>query len=148
MRWFSACSYMRWERMVAMNPLNYTSLEASKKLVENGVRLKTDFYWYKPEFCNYWRIVSRDIIPPHQIANRDMCYPAPSMSELWRELPEWTEDEDGWLEITKDKGNISAGYRSLSSQSNPFFQSNNPADALAELLTWLKKEGKYEPRRT
>ena len=56
-----------------MNPLNYASLEASKRLVDNGIVLETEFYW--PLDKTDWKKIPWKRIPH------------PSMAEVWRELP-------------------------------------------------------------
>jgi hypothetical protein len=62
------------------NPLNYASLEASKRLVEAGIVLETDFY-----HC-FWEPDQEWIL----IANGEQLeddIPAPTLAEVWRELP-------------------------------------------------------------
>ena len=73
-----------------MNELNYATLEASQRLFDAGIVLETE---------NYWRIYGVDEDPvielvtaEHRLDGWDRCnlrtYPAPSMAEVWRELPE------------------------------------------------------------
>ena len=126
-----------------MNPNNYTSLEASKRLVEAGIVLETEALWVKWYFdtstnMNYspfeWRLMYRSL------TQVDLEYiPAPSMAEVWRELPEASaylhtnRETEAWLE---DEGDIVPKSES--------FANINPADALIELLIWARKEASHE----
>jgi len=107
-----------------MNPLNYASLEASKRLVEAGIVLETDFYWASVDMEN-WSLCTI----PHKVGFKE--YPAPSMSEVWRELPyaatiyKGPRYNSAWIEHGMDNTEI---YK------------NNPADALIDLLIWVRKE--------
>lgn len=112
-----------------MNPNNYTSLEASRHLVEAGIVLETDFvyhYFWEPD--NKWILVSVG-----EILEGDI--PAPSMSELWRELPEMCGG--GELHFAKDSRQHYAFYGPI---MFPYGKqsSTNPCDALAELLIWIE----------
>ncbi|OPZ40055.1 MAG: hypothetical protein BWY95_02774 [Bacteroidetes bacterium ADurb.BinA104] len=107
-----------------MNPLNYASLEASKRLVEAGIVLETDFYWASVDMEN-WSLCTI----PHKVGFKE--YPAPSMSEVWRELPyaatiyKGPRYNSAWIEHGMDNTEI---YK------------NNPTDALIDLLIWVRKE--------
>jgi hypothetical protein len=116
-----------------MNPLNYASVAASKRLADAGIKLDTDYSWFNNPFqCNpkdNWKLISRE---EYQRAfTFCISYPAPSMAEIWRELPEKTLirriRNDTWTWIDKEEG---------STQHN-----TNPADALIDLLIWVKKKG-------
>ena len=103
-----------------MNELNYASLEASKKLYEAGIVLKTDALWSL--FLDGFHLIMNTELHP-LVEN----YPAPSIAEVWRELPDGITIKkwDGKLLIIDDDGtnfNI------------------NPTDALVELLLWIEKE--------
>jgi len=114
-----------------MNPLNYASLEASKRLVEAGIVLETDFYWASVDMEN-WSLCTI----PHKVGFKE--YPAPSMSEGWRELPPqgcYLTANQGyyyaWIEWTDFEGH----GKSCEAKEN-----TNPADALIDLLIWVRKE--------
>ena len=70
-----------------MNPDNYASIEASKRLVEAGIVLETEAGWYKifrPGCHSFGMVLSM------RSGNEKFYgdnYPAPSMAEVWRELP-------------------------------------------------------------
>ncbi len=65
-----------------MNPNNYASLEASKRLVEAGIVIETEAVWrHKRDKTGYY--LSRKAL-----YHRPSDIPAPSMAEVWRELPE------------------------------------------------------------
>jgi len=81
-----------------MNPNNYCTIEAAKRLVEAGIVLETDFYHVRHCSGGYWRqqdIVSRkellNITHPVSVGDVVEVYPAPTMAEVWRELPDTEE---------------------------------------------------------
>lgn len=130
-----------------MNPLNYASLEASKRLVEAGIVLETDFYWreYNPKTVASL-IDARKMAPQPYLINKDSrCknskweYPAPSMAEVWKELPEASaylhtnKETEVWLEDEED----------IIPKSNSF-ANTNPTDSLIYLLIWVRKEASHE----
>ena len=106
-----------------MNTQNYASLEACQRLVDAGVVLETDAIWSL--FYNGWRLVLRTELHP---LVED--YPAPSMAEVWRELPDSTcINKDGdytkcWID---------------SKVLLKVFQNENPTDALIDLLIFVRK---------
>ena len=102
-----------------MNNLNVASFEASKKLHDTGIVLKTEKFWIKT-------------IDGLELFNDDDegAIPAPSMAEVWRELPEWTECKKQAVEtkcVLMTKDNIKV------------FFSENPTDALIDLLIFVRK---------
>lgn len=107
-----------------MNELNYASLEASKKLHEAGIAMRTDYYWASIDMKN-WSLC----VIPHKVGFKE--YPAPSVTELLREMPTETS-----VEKTDD------GYIVPAWKWNRYYCNENPADALIELYMWLEKEKK------
>ena len=114
-----------------MNKLNYASLSASKKLVDNGIVLETEKTWF---FRNTgWEMVDR--YAAHHV-NRHYL-PAPSMAEVWRELPECIPyDDTTWAAWQAHKqGDLTiisiAAFRKE-------FISLNPTDALIDLLIHVR----------
>jgi len=127
------------ERENKMNKLNYASLEASKKLADAGIVLKTDALW-------------RESINGEetQLLIKDQCtydyghyIPAPCFAEIWRELPCNIGTRHGYimmLSVTKstdrktfvcygnDRGEVWEGEH----------KNINPCDALVELLIWVR----------
>jgi hypothetical protein len=112
-----------------MNELNYASLEASKKLVDNGVVMETDFVWRLG--ADGWKLLSRDWVTS-MMSNTYETYPAPCFTEVWRELPEGTV-------CKKQPDSITKCANLLMSDLKVFFNTN-PTDALIELKIWLEKE--------
>lgn len=119
-----------------MNNLNYASREASQRLVDAGIVLKTDFYWASVDMEN-WSLCTI----PHKVGFKE--YPAPSMAEVWRELPEYVEYKKDdrplieYLRIDKNgDGSLSCGYGQYSEMTI----NDNPTDALIDLLIWVRKE--------
>jgi hypothetical protein len=111
-----------------MNQLNYASLEASKRLVAAGIVLETEEVWYQGENGTWY--LSDVPLPTHSI-------PAPSMAEVWRELPErsyftkYNGHYQAWSEWTTSVGH---------GNSSPVKENTNPADALIDLLIWVRRK--------
>ena len=124
-----------------MNPLNYASLEASKRLVEAGIVLETEAGWYKifRPGCH-----SFDMVLSMRSGNEKFYgdnYPAPSMAEVWRELPETIDEYD----LTCEKifnGGMQAGYTTYDVSGLRWkvsLNAANPTDAMIDLLIWVRK---------
>jgi hypothetical protein len=117
-----------------MNPLNYASLEASKRLAEAGIVLETEVAWFP--MPNGW-----ELLPPDVFKHTSCSVPAPSMAEVWRELPEWSYftkyngHYQAWSEWTTFVGH---------GNSYPVKENTNPTDALIDLLIWVRKEARDE----
>jgi len=121
-----------------MNPNNYASLEASRRLAEAGIVLETDhsWIWILPDARTGYAIDTTWRVQSNPMYGK---LPAPSMAEVWRELPEASaylhtnRETEAWLE---DEGDIVPKSES--------FANINPADALIELLIWARKEASHE----
>ena len=126
-----------------MNPNNYATWETSKRLVDAGIVLETECCWQWKDPCSpddiaygaygEWILVRGSI--DHIDAE---CIPAPSMAEVWRELPPqgcYLTANQGyyyaWIEWTDFEGH----GKSCEAKEN-----TNPADALIDLLIWVRKE--------
>ena len=108
-----------------MNELDHASLEASKKLVDNGIVLETAFYWWVEKKKVY---LKKDIY--YQSGSRGCTLiPAPCFTEVWRELPEG-------IELAKLHTCNAVFYEGKR------FASDNPTEAIIELLIWVKGAGK------
>jgi len=118
-------SKVRKEVVKGMNNLNYASREASQRLVDVGIVLDTDYMWFEHENKD-WILVSSDCVSIKAFKDGH-TYPAPSMAEVWRELP-----YGSWTHKSSDK------YEAWFDQK--CFQSTNPTDALIDLLIWVRKE--------
>ena len=119
-----------------MNELNYASLGASQKLHEAGIVLKTDALWSL--FLDEFHLIMNTELHP-LVEN----YPAPSIAEVWRELPEKIEIIC-LLAIEKVK-NAKGGYDTLAfyrGKPESVVVNSNFTDALIELYMWLEKEKK------
>ena len=113
-----------------MNPDNYGTREACRRLVKAGIVLKTEFYWQRELFG--WTLVKSfsDI-------------PAPSVAEVWRELPK-SYRKDEWLtfpRLTQVAGATFASYYSHNGEPR-VFKEENPTDASIDLLLWVRREKK------
>ena len=113
-----------------MNPNNYASSEASKRLVEAGIVLETDCVWakiYPAREDSEWKLFTKAEFDRAYYCF-DTHYPAPMMAEVLRELPSqsYLKQSDGfsmaWINSDWCSSNI------------------NPADALIDLLIYLRKE--------
>jgi hypothetical protein len=128
-----------------MNELNNATLKACQRLVDAGIVLETDLYWRVvpsvpciPEGCI-------ELVTIHQMRflaigddDRDgrdidgvIYLPAPSLAEVWRELPYCTNlfksrTGDSVVDLTTVCG---SEYRSI-----------NPTDALIDLLIFVTEQ--------
>jgi len=115
------------------NPENYANLKASKRLVEAGIVLETDLVWSE-------RIFHGDfVLVPKGAYHRENCtkwYPAPSMAEVWRELPDFLDVGTKRYRKTlyADGGHSIAWYGGLERIHN-----SNPTNALIDLLIWVRQ---------
>lgn len=103
-----------------MNKDNYASLEASQRLHDAGIVLDTEVVWCGYRLQYEW-----------EGTNDKRTIPAPSMAEVWRELPELTKLQKG----------LTATYAWMKGTWDVSLQSyDNPTDALIDLLIWVRKE--------
>ena len=132
-----------------MNPNNYASLEASKRLVEAGIVLETEAIWRKNR--------DRRVEPGYYLTRKALYHrktdiPAPSMAEVWRELPKLIVY--GGLVLEKvlcqrdDSDDNFASYcwepTSGYCEAKALYKNTNPTDALIDLLIWVRKEASHE----
>jgi hypothetical protein len=115
-----------------MNELNYASLEASKKLVDAGIVLEAEYYWI--------RVANSPMMLHNNIHGADEYYPAPSMAEVWRELPDINQGARIYLTKIGNQTQVGYGWPYMPS-SSIVGQNINPTDAAIELKVWLKGEG-------
>ena len=126
------------------NPNNYTSLEMSRKLVEAGIVLETSTYYVKEKTneadcyelmyrIGEWFYLSTEAYYLRYKVASCEYYPAFSMSELWMELPNDTRIL---------KGYVSGKAIVWISDTCESIMNANPCDALAELLIYVRKEGR------
>jgi hypothetical protein len=109
-----------------MNEANYASLGASKRLVDAGIVLETEAVWRKKRDKTGYYLSRKALY------HRTSDAPAPSMAEVWRELP------DSFIEKRTDHY-----YCSIMLLSAPIFPDENPTDALIDLLIWQRKEASH-----
>ena len=131
------------ERRRGVNKLNYASLEASKRLVEAGIVLETDAVWYVNGAG--WQLSNRDWVAG--VITYFEMISAPSMAEVWRELPEGFKYEGEWayLCVTKSRKRDNTTYASYYLPNDAAVcgskkHSTNPTDALIDLLIWVRQE--------
>jgi hypothetical protein len=121
------------ERRV-MNPDNYASLEASKRLVDAGIVLEADCYWVKDGLIEEWCLVSA--IERDESYAEDEFYPAPSLAEVWRELPETSKI----YKLSEGMSEISYPHKYDTSFCSFLQENANPTDALIDLLIWTRSK--------
>lgn len=125
-----------------MNELNVCTLELSRKLAEAGIVLETEAVWRYDRLTDSW-----DLFWYENTLEDDLRIPAPNSAELWRELPDLigigelrlvriintheTVVYYGWID---DEG--------IEHTESKVYRSTNPADALAELLIYVKGRAK------
>ena len=121
-----------------MNSNNYGTREACKRLVDAGIVLETDQQWYilKNGDC----YLSGESVPMIEIVKE---YPAPSMAEVWRELPEFIEHKDRIYNkclVGYDGLNIASYDDNRILNYDDLCENTNPTDALIDLLIWVSAQ--------
>ncbi len=125
-----------------MNPLNYASLEASKRLQDAGIFLETDYVFglnIPGTSCPKLLILEKyeEILrrwADSELFEQIQSIPAPSMAEIWRVLTDSTS-------LKKLGNNHRAAWFELLSS---WCVSDNPTDALIDLLIWDRKENSHD----
>jgi hypothetical protein len=129
-----------------MNKLNYASLEASKRLQDAGILLDTDYYWtdldrqkstkggksYPPN----WKLISK------RIFTENLHIPAPSMAEVWRELP-WQlviSGCDCMLGIFQPRADLTYAVYDWHGEWLMHTRNTNHIHAMIDLLIWARKD--------
>jgi hypothetical protein len=127
-----------------MNEANYGSLEACQRLVEAGIVLETEASW-----CEYtkgkWDIGYTELIKESNrfLLEKRKVIPAPSMAEVWRELPDEISTRALFCDLAVYRRGINTVAQYIwFNDSQISFESTNPTDALIDLLIWVKKEPK------
>jgi hypothetical protein len=112
-----------------MNQDNYCSLEVAQRLVDAGIVLETECFYDLNR-----GMTGRSLV-------REDCLPAPCFAELWRELPDkiYRQPSDPELRLSMTQTHV--GY--IGGKCGGFqilYININPADALADLLIWVKEQ--------
>jgi len=120
-----------------MNPNNYGSQPACQRLADAGIVLETELWWtlvgsgYGDDW--QWQLSfsnKRDYLSPNDYQIKE-SYPAPSMTEVWRELQKtgraFQIETDGAVSHTREIWDTQV------------FTSTNPTDALIDLLIWVRQ---------
>jgi hypothetical protein len=113
-----------------MNRDNYVTLEAAQRLVDAGIVLETDTYWIKFAQTGNGPDTRRYVLSRYQTPG---FIPTYTFAELWRELPVGTI-------MVKEPDGISCVHSFKIEQSKA--SNTNPADALADLLIWVKGQNR------
>ena len=105
-----------------MNPNNYGSLEACKRLFDAGIVVETDFWWF---FKGNESHIESYSIGIKKYYDFDFI-PALSMAEAWRELPAGTllyTNKISYAEMTITYG-----------------KTRTITDAMIDLLIWVRTQ--------
>lgn len=119
-----------------MKEPNYCSLEVSQRLVDAGIKINTENHW-----CHWdngeWTLGNGIMETPREFI------PAPTFAEIWIELPEDISHDAMVCSLMLWKFNhgkfTEIGYW-WHTQIIKSVLNENPADAAAELLIWVKEE--------
>jgi hypothetical protein len=131
-------------RRPLLNAQNYATLEPCKRLVEAGIVLETEAAW-----CEYkngdgratWGLGNKELIADDP--RKRIWIPAPSMAEVWRELPDElevngeTSHKVMWCE---GNNNHYCAYMRQFKVRSRYFTNINPTDALIDLLIFTRKQ--------
>jgi hypothetical protein len=101
-----------------MNADNYGTLESCQALQAAGIVMETDCVWV--DFCGQYELFDR--LEFRLRYSNVPSVPAPSLAEMWRELPE--------AHMFKEKDGTTVAH--VGPGSNPMFDIN-PTDALIHL---------------
>jgi hypothetical protein len=115
-----------------MNKDNYATLEAAQRLYDAGIVFETDTIYGPRGDLLYKALV--------ECGTGDI--PAPSMAEVWRELPESQTIKDITYHKTMQviKG-VTYAYYELRGYTTRTIENTNPTDALIYLLIFVRKRG-------
>ena len=141
-----------------MNPNNYAKLEASKRLVDAGIVLDTEFYhWFVDGvYQGGDDLFRKDVMEAYKAeeaagdsnAEGFTFVPAPSMAEVWMELPATIPGRGLYAPMKLRKagdGKTWGSYFRYGSQIIDSIKADtNPTDALIDLLIWVRKEASHE----
>ena len=119
-----------------VNKENYASFEASLSLMAANIILETETVWIYARHIDLkslkndpfsWMLCNRSSLPVEATGKKPFrtIIPAPTMAEVWMELPEHTMLKQYLSGTEAFLGDI-------------FFEDRNPADALIDLLIWIK----------
>ena len=129
-----------------MNNNDYCSLKMCEELLLNNIEFETKLVY------NIFEDGSSKIGERSMVTGYRKIVPAPTMSELWQELPnKLVSDGITFCKIiTTDKNNeeTTTGYINFEDYIwEGLCLDKNPCDALAQLLIWFKENEKYYEKR-
>jgi hypothetical protein len=127
-----------------MNELDYGSLEACKKLAENGIVLETTKYWLFLETQGWWLADK-----PFDLWNYPQHFPAPTITDVRRELPENEKLLELILDYAESKFGLSEpvmDFKVISVFDIRIFIIDifSNVDKFIDLLIWYKKKRREE----
>ena len=132
-----------------MDERNVATLEASKKLVDNGIVLETEKYFeipYEEDSKTFFQVNNNGTdaaVLPAKI-QRSIKIPRPCFTEVWRELPAdiFINKERYRLDMWKVDDELRCSYIANGRFAVEPKCSENPTDTLIELLIHIKGAGK------
>ena len=133
-----------------MNQDNYGTLPASQRLQAAGIVIETECFWFiNKNWPERNKIINYKPTPSEMEQYIEGVYviPAPSMAEVWRELPIGLLVNGSWAELFISKREESefsyCGYRIehriIVSREDP-----NPTDILIDLRIWVEEHKRKE----
>jgi hypothetical protein len=143
MNWPEACVYCLREGGERMNLDNYATLEACQRLLDAGIVLETDAWWILGFDGKYSLVHCATDVMRAVVKDRPGSVPAPSIAEVWRELPESQTIKDITYHKTMQvvKG-VTYAYYELRGYTTRTIENTNPTDALIDLLIWTVRQRK------
>ena len=72
-----------------INPNNYCTREAAERLQKAGIGMETEIVWYQSVADDRWYLILSEYIREGKVK---AIIPAPSLAEVWRELPKNPQD--------------------------------------------------------
>jgi len=125
-----------------MNPLNYATLEASKRLHDAGIALNSEAVWIHVQGGSWYLRLKDDGIVSHSFL--DEVIPAPSMAEVWMELPATIPDRGLYTPMKLRKAGDGKTWGSYFRDGSQIIDSikadTNSTDALIDLLIWVRRD--------
>lgn len=121
-----------------MKTYNYGSHEVCQRLVDAGIVLETEAWWGMIS-NNQWILQKGD--SKYKASN--VLVPAPSMVEVWRSLPLYTNDIGQYMlpNLVKVSFDLYSAFYSNCDGDRPVpqvYQNNKSTDALIDLLIWVR----------
>ena len=121
-----------------MNELNYATLEVSQSLIDKGIVLETEAVWNYWIHGKYFLVLEKD-----RTCGKDNCVPAPSLAEVWRELPE----TDELMDIVRQYAEVTAEFWQVLLIQRYVFNLLRDVNKMIDLLIWITEKKRKESNK-